>query len=332
MWPIRTTDQKEENMDTVSQDWIIGIDVSRDWLDIHCLPDGKRLRLPNTVEGHARLVDLAEPVSALVCFEATGGQEWRLWSALDAAGIATRQLPPAQIKAFAASRGTRAKTDRIDAELIARFMVFRPSAGRTLPHQKIRLLRALTSKRGQLVETRKRLLAQIKAHVKLGSVETFANMDEELKGLLDRQIARLEAQIAHIIAADENLTTTADILRSVPGIGPVASTMLIAEMPELGQITGEQAAALTGLAPIAHDSGAMRGKRAIGGGRRLLRHVLFQAALVASHHNPILKTFADRLRDAGKPHKVIVIAVARKLVTIVNALIKSGQKWSAQPV
>ncbi|PWG15759.1 IS110 family RNA-guided transposase [Salibaculum griseiflavum] len=319
-------------MDTVSQNWIIGIDVSRDWLDIHCLPDGKRLRLPNTVEGHARFVDLAKPVSALVCFEATGGQEWRLWSALDAAGIATRQLPPAQIKAFAVSRGTRAKTDRIDAELIARFMAFRPDAGRNLPHEKVRLLRALTSKRGQLVETRKRLLAQIKAHGKLGSADMFEAMDAELKDLLDRQIAELEVQIEEIIATDESLARSAGILRSVPGIGPVASTMLIAEMPELGQITGEQAAALTGLAPIAHDSGAMRGKRAIGGGRRLLRHVLFQAALVASHHNPILKTFADRLRDAGKPHKVIVIAVARKLVTIVNALIKSGQKWSAQPV
>ena len=346
MWPIRTTDQKEENMDTVSQGRIIGIDVSRDWLDIHCLPDGKRLRLPNTVEGHARLVDLAEPVSTLVCFEGCegrktiwgivfpsgGGQEWRLWSALDAAGIATRQLPPAQIKAFAASRGTRAKTDRIDAELIARFMAFRPDAGRTLPHQKIRLLRALVSKRGQLVETRKRLLAQIKAHVKLGSADIFEAMNAELKDLLDRQIAGLDAQIEQTVTLDEELATTADILRSVPGIGPVASTMLIAEMSELGQITGEQAAALTGLAPIAHDSGAMRGKRAIGGGRRMLRHVMFQAALVASHHNPILKTFADRLRAAGKPHKVVITAVARKLVTIVNALIKSGQKWSHQDV
>ena len=319
-------------MDTVSQGRIIGIDVSRDWLDIHCLPDGKRLRLPNTVEGHARLVDLAEPVSTLVCFEATGGQEWRLWSALDAAGIATRQLPPAQIKAFAASRGTRAKTDRIDAELIARFMAFRPDAGRTLPHQKIRLLRALVSKRGQLVETRKRLLAQIKAHVKLGLADIFEAMNAELKDLLDRQIAGLDAQIEQTVTLDEELATTADILRSVPGIGPVASTMLIAEMSELGQITGEQAAALTGLAPIAHDSGAMRGKRAIGGGRRMLRHVMFQAALVASHHNPILKTFADRLRAAGKPHKVVITAVARKLVTIVNALIKSGQKWSHQDV
>ncbi|MFG6661026.1 transposase [Sulfitobacter sp. 915] len=113
----------------------------------------------------------------------------------------------------------------------------------------------------------------------------FAAIDEDLKGLLDRQIAGLEAQIEDIIAADASLAMTADILRSVPGIGPVVSTMLIAEMPELGQISGEQAAALTGLAPIAHDSGAMRGKRTIGGGRRLLRHVMFQAALVASHHN-----------------------------------------------
>jgi len=318
-------------METVSHDWIIGIDVSRDWLDIHCLSDGQRLRLPNTAVGHARLVDLAKPVSALVCFEATGGQEWRLWSALDAAEIATRQLPPAQIKAFAVSRGTRAKTDRIDAELIARFMAFRPDAGRNLPHEKIRLLRALTSKRGQLVETRKRLLAQIKAHGKLESADMFEAMDAELKDLLDRQIKELEVQIEEIIATDESLARTAGILRSVPGIGPVASTMLIAEMPELDQITGEQAAALTGLAPIAHDSGAMRGKRTIGGGRRLLRHVLFQAALVASHHNQILKRFADRLRAAGKPHKVVITAVARKLVTIVNALCKNRQKWTTQP-
>jgi transposase len=332
MWPIWTTDQKEENMDTIPRAAIIGIDVSRDWLDVYCLADGQRSRVPNTPAGHARLVGLAKPVAALVCFEATGGQEWRLWAALDAAGIETRQLPPAQIKAFAASRGTRAKTDRIDAELIARFMAFRPDAGRTLPHAKLRLLRALTSKRGQLVEMRKRLLAQIKAQGKLGSDETFAAIDEDLRGMLDSQVAGLEAQIEQIIATDESLNRTAGILRSVPGIGPVASTMLIAEMPELGQITGEQAAALTGLAPIAHDSGAMRGKRAIAGGRRLLRHVMFQAALVASHHNPTLKSFADRLRAAGKPHKVVITAVARKLVTIVNALIKSGHEWSVQAV
>lgn len=315
-------------MDTVTQAAIIGIDISRDWLDVHCVPGGNRARFRNKVKGHEQVAQLALELNALVCFEATGGQEWRLWVSLDDAGIATRQLPPARIKAFAARRGTRAKTDQIDAELIARFMAFRPDAERTLPHGKLRLLRALTSKRAQLVETRKRLLGQIKAQGKLGSAEMFAAMDEDLKGLLDRQIAGLEAQIEDIIVTDESLAMTADSVRSVPGIGPVASTMLITEMPGLGQINGEQAAALTGLAPIAHDSGAMRGRRAIGGGRRLLRHVMFQAALVASHHNPILKTFANRLRAAGKPHKVVITAVARKLVTIVNALCKSSQKWA----
>ena len=317
-------------MKKITQAAIIGMDVSRDWLDIHILPSNRRKRLPNTNKGHERLSEMALCERALVCFEATGGQEWRLWAALDAAGIKTRQLPPAQIKAFAASRGTRAKTDRVDAELIALFMTFRPEAGRTLPHEKIRLLRALVSKRGQLVETRKRLLAQIKAHGKLGSANLFEAIDKELKALLDHQIAQLEARIEQTIATDERLARTADILRSVPGIGPVASTMLIAEMPELGQITGEQAAALTGLAPIAHDSGAMRGKRAIGGGRRVLRHVMFQSAIVASHHNPVLKTFADPLRAAGKPHKVVITAVARKLTTIANALVNSGQSWKPQ--
>lgn len=245
-------------MGKISQARIIGIDVSRDWLDIHCLPEGKRVRLANKLEGHEQVAQLALELGALVCFEGCedqktvrgivfpsgGGQEWRLWSTLDAAGIATRQLPPAQIKAFAASRGTRAKTDRIDAELIARFMAFRPDAGRVLPHEKLRLLRALTSKRGQVVETRKRLLAQIKAHGKLGSADMFDAMDAELKGLLDRQIAELEVRIEQTMASDDNLAATADILRSLPGIGPVASTMLIAEMPELGQLSGEQAAAL----------------------------------------------------------------------------------------
>jgi transposase len=330
MRPVWTADQKEESMSRLPHPAIIGIDVSRDWLDIHCLPDGHRLRLPNTAAGHAQLTELARDRRASVCFESTGGQEWRLWTSLDAAGVETRQLPPAQIKAFAASRGTRAKTDRIDAELIARFLAFRPEAGRCLPHEKLRLLRALTSKRGQLVETRKRLLAQIKAHGKLGTSHLFEDMDEELRDLLNQQIDDLERQIERTVAADPMLAETAAILRSVPGIGPVASTMLIAEMPELGQVTGEQAAALTGLAPIAHDSGTLRGKRAIGGGRRLLRHVMFQAALVAAHHNPVLTAFADRLRKAGKPHKVIITAVARKLVTVANALCKSRKTWAPQ--
>jgi len=225
------------------------------------------------------------------------------------------------------SRGTRAKTDRIDAELIARFFAFRPDAGRSLPAEKLRFLRALTSKRAQMVEMRKRLLAQIRAHHKLGTAEMFDGIDTELKVWLDSLIKELEDRIVAAISSDDLLSETVSVVRSIPGIGPVASTMLVAEMPELGTITGEQAAALVGLAPVAHDSGTLRGKRSIAGGRRALRHVMFQAALVAAHHNPTMKAFADRLRKAGKPHKVIITAVARKLVNLANTLCKKRQKW-----
>lgn len=316
-------------MDILSHGRVIGIDVSRDWLDLHCLPDGHHCRVPNAPVGHATVADLARNRDAVVCFESTGGQEWQLWALLEAEGVTARQVPPAQVKAFAQSRGTRAKTDRIDAELIARFFAFRPEAGRSLPSEKLRLLRALASKRAQLVEMRKRLLAQIRAHQKLGTAAMFEDIDTELKHRIDSMIKELEDRITRAIASDDRLSETAGILRSIPGIGPVASTMLIAEMPEIGIITGEQAAALTGLAPVAHDSGTLRGKRAIAGGRRALRHVMFQAALVAAYHNAIMKAFADRLRKAGKPHKVIITAVARKLATIAKALCKSGQKWTA---
>mgnify|MGYP001627152616 CR=1 FL=1 len=314
-------------MDNLSHGRVIGIDVSRDWLDLHCLPDGLQCRMPNGPEGHAAVSDLARDRDAVVCFESTGGQEWQLWETLEAEGVIARQVPPAQVKAFARSRGTRAKTDRIDAELIARFFAFRPDAGRRLPTEKLRLLRALTSKRAQIVEMRKRLLAQIRAHQKLGTAEMFDSVDSDLKARLDCLIKELEDRIGATLSGDVLLAETAGVLRSIPGIGPVASTMLIAEMPELGTITGEQAAALVGLAPVAQDSGTLRGKRTIAGGRRALRHVMFQAALVAAHHNPSMKAFADRLRKAGKPHKVIITAVSRKLVNLANALCKSRQKW-----
>jgi transposase len=175
---------------------------------------------------------------------------------------------------------------------------------------------------------RKRLLAQIRAQQKLGTAEMFDDIDTDLKARFDMRIRELEGRISATISNDEALSETSGILRSIPGIGPVATTMLIAEMPELGGISGEQAASLAGLAPVAHDSGTLRGKRAIAGGRRALRHVMFQAAPVAAHHNPSLRNFAERLRKAGKAHKLIVTAVARKLVTFANALCKTRQKWA----
>lgn len=317
----------------IAETTLIGIDVSRDWLDGFCLCEQKRFRHSNTAEGHRALVAMIRqmPGHVKVGFEATGGQEWALWTELVAERIPAVQLPPAQIKAFALSRGTRAKTDRIDAELIARFMAFRPEAGRELPNEDLRILRTLTTRRGQLVDMRKRLTAQIGARKKQGVPADVEAMDNNLKDMLDTQIFDIEQRIENVIARVEVFAARAGLLRSVPGIGPVSAAMLIAELPELGRMTAGEAAAMTGLAPVPHDSGVMRGKRAIAGGRRSLRHVLFQAALAAAYHNPVLKPVAKRLKERGKPHKLVIIAIARRLVTIANAIIKTGIPWQPQP-
>lgn len=317
----------------ISEITILGIDVSRDWLDGFCLPGQKRFRHPNNPEGHSALVKMIQQLSGpvKVGFEATGGHEWVLWTELVDAGIIAFQLSPAQIKAFALSRGTLAKTDRIDAELIARFMAFRPEAGRELPDEKLRVIRTLTTRRGQLVDMRKRLKAQISARRKQGVSADVETMDDDLQEVLDTQIHDIERRIENAIAQVETLATKANLLRSIPGIGPVSAAMLIAELPELGRMTSGEAAAMTGLAPVPHDSGAMRGRRTIAGGRRSLRHVLFQAALAAACHNPVLKPVAKRLKERGKPHKLVIIAIARRLVTIANAIIKAGISWQLLP-
>ena len=181
---------------------VIGIDVSRDWLDGCCASSGQHFRLSNSAAGHAQLLVLlrALPQPVRIGFEATGGQEWVLWTTLVAAGVEAVQLPPAQIKAFALSRGTRAKTDRIDAELIARFMLFRPEAGRRLPEEKLRILRALTTRRAQVVDRRKRPSAQISPRRKQNIPAGLEGMDADLAATLDTQIRDLERRIGSVIA------------------------------------------------------------------------------------------------------------------------------------
>ena len=290
--------------------------------------------MANSAEGHELLIaavrEMTGPVK--IGFEATGGQEWVLWATLVAAEIDAAQLPPAQIKAFALSRGTRAKTDRIDAEMIARLMQFRPDAGRGLPTENLCIIRTLTTRRAQIVDMCKRLSAQIAARRKQDVPADVDGMDADLRAMLDTQISELERRIESVIAQEETSASKARLLRSIPGIGPVSAAMLIAEMPELGRMTSGEAAAMTGLAPVPHDSGTMRGRRAIAGGRRALRHVLFQAALAAACHNPVLKPVAQRLKTRCKPHKLVIVAIARRLVTIANAILKTGTPWRQNPV
>jgi transposase len=156
-------------------------------------------------------------------------------------------------------------------------------------------------------------------------------MDDALKTMLDTRIGELERRIESVIAQEEGSATKARLLRSIPGIGPVSAAMLIAEMPELGRMTSGEAAAMTGLVPVPHDSGTMRGRRAIAGGRRALPHVLFQAALAAACHNPVLTPVAQRLKTRGKPHKLVIVAIARRLVIIANAIVKTSTPWRTNP-
>jgi len=211
--------------------------------------------------------------------------------------------------------------------MIARFLAFRPEAGRCIPSENLRVLKALTTKRAQLVEIRKRHLCQIRARRRATVSADMQALDRELLELLSTQISQVEARIEARLKAGKATKNRAENLRSIPGVGPVLTAILIAEMPEPGATSDAQIAALAGLAPIARDSGNMRGKRSIGGGRRQVRHVLYQAALVAAQHNPVLRAFAIRLRERGKPHKVIITAVARKLLTIANAICKRNFPW-----
>ncbi len=302
----------------------VGLDVGKFEIYVFISKTGSCFLVPNTPSGHVSLQSkLGEPQGQIIALEPTGGYEWAVWEVLDTAGYDVRQVSAAHVRAFARATGALAKTDPIDARLIAEFMAFRPHCGRRLPAEKLRHLNALSTKRRQLVELRKRLKCQIQQH----HDAELVGLDIELLDLLSHQIKVLDDAVQTQIKADPQMKQHAKILRSIPGIGPVLCAVLIGEMPELGTISDKQIAALAGVAPINNDSGRSDGKRSIKGGRYNVRCLLYQAALVASTHNQHLKVFAKRLKEKGKPHKVILIAVARKLLVIANALVAKNQLW-----
>lgn len=307
--------------------FFVGIDVAKHSLAVHILPDNQAFDFPNTALGHQALCIQLNSLQGTpaIALEPTGGYEWQLWQVLHQAGFDVRQVPAIQVKAYARSRGTLAKTDSIDAHILACFREERPEAGRSLPEEYTHNLSMLLTKRRQLVAARKTLVCQM-GHDRNDAIRRW---DEEQKEMLERQIAEANQTIRDLIAKHSEMTEQDRCLQSVPGVGPVLAATLIADLPELGRVNEKQIAALAGLAPMNHDSGTKSSKRSIRGGRQHVRNVLYQAALVASYHNPVLTEFANRLREKGKPHKLVLIAVARKLLTILNAMMVHNRVWNA---
>jgi transposase len=301
----------------------IGIDVAKDQLDIAISGLDESWSISNDESGIQALVsNLRTRTCGLVVLEATGGFEIPAVSALAAAGLPVVVANPRQVRNFARATGQLAKTDRLDARILALFAErVRPEV-RVLPDDAARLLDALLTRRrqvsGMIVAERNRqgfapapLKKSIEKHIRW--------LQRDLDGV-DRDLSKA-IQASPVWRAKEAL------YRSVPGIGPVISRTLIAELPELGRLSRREIGTLVGLAPVARDSGTMKGKRMVFGGRAPVRSALYMAAVVGARHNPVIRTFYLRLRERGKPPKVALIACAHKLLTILNAIAHSGEPW-----
>jgi transposase len=303
---------------------IVGIDVSKDRLDVHVLPCGETFWLGNDPAGVEELVQrLAVLCPATVGLEATGGFETLAVAALAGAGLAVVVVNPAQVRAYANALGKRAKTDPIDAAVIAAFIAATKPQLRPLRDAETRTLADLVARRRQIVQ-------MIVAEENRARTVTARQAQKSIKRLLAalrRELESLDADMDDHIRKSPLWRVREKLLSSVPGVGSVVARSLIAEMPELGSLDRRQIASLAGLAPWTRQSGTWRGKSFIGGGRSRVRAVLFMAALVAIRHNPVLKAFRDRLVAAGKPKIVAVVATMRKLLTILNAIVRDQKPW-----
>ncbi len=298
---------------------VIGIDVSKHHLDIH---DRGARRIANDATAIAGFV--AElPQHALVVFEATGAYDNALRQALEAAGRHHARVNPAQARDFARAAGVLAKTDAVDARVLALMGARLDLRHSQPPSPARRQLAQLNQRRDQLVLMRKQ------EKTRLADAAGLADDLVDHIAWLDQRIAALEQRIQHFVAADPELRQAAHLLQSVPGIGPVTATTLLALMPELGQRRRRAIAALAGLAPINADSGTKRGQRHIRAGRRRVRTALYMAAVTGTRANSRLKTIYNRLRDTGKPPKVALIAIARRILVIANAILRTNTPFHA---
>lgn len=308
----------------MSESIIVGIDVSRDRLDVHIRPSAEAFAVARDGAGLASLCErLTRLAPALVALEATGGYESVAAAALAGAGLPVVVVNPAQIRSFARALGQRAKTDPIDAAVIARFAEATAPEVRPLPDEATSLLADLVARRRQIVE----MIGAERQRLRRVAVARIRRSIERLVRALEKELADLDLDIGDAVRNSPAWREAEDLLSSVPGVGPVTARSLIAELPELGTLDRKKVAALAGLAPFTRQSGAWRGRSFIGGGRTSVRTVLFMAALVASRHNPVLKAFYQRLLLAGKPKRLAIIAVARRLLVILNAIIRDKKPW-----
>jgi transposase len=311
-------------MDQAAPPVFVGIDVAKHRLEIHLRPAGEGFTLDHDDESVAALVErLGALTPALVVLEATGGLEVRLAAALAAAGLPVAVANPRQVRAFARAMGRLAKTDRLDAAAIARFAeAVRPPV-RPLPDEATRHLGALVARRRQLLE----MLTAERNRRQAAAPALHGRIDAHLRWL-EEALAEIERDLDGAVRGSALWRAKEELLRSVPGVGPVSARTLLAELPELGSLTRRQVAALVGVAPFSRDSGKMRGRRTVWGGRAALRACLYMAAVAAARgSNPAIAGFYRRLRQAGKPAKVALTACMRKLVVTLNAMLRTDTAW-----
>lgn len=295
----------------------VGIDISKDWLDCYFHPDGRRRRFANAPPGHMSLLAQLAGQDHFVILEATGPYDRMLCQCLQAAGRSFHRANPRKARQFARAAGFLAKTDRVDARMLASYGAAMALAPEPPCEPGRDMLRVLMERRDQLVDMRK------SERIRLAQPHDPAVADSlsQMIACLDSQIAAIEARIEALMARDETLKAQRTILCSAPGVGPVTAAILLAHMPELGRRDRRAISALAGLAPLACDSGAMSGKRFIWGGRKRVRDALYMAALAACRSGPF-KAISKKMRDKGKPAKVVIIAIARRLLVALNAAMR----------
>jgi transposase len=302
----------------------VGIDVSSEHLDVAVRHGGETRRFDNTTKGISQTVEYVKevgPVAAVM--EATGGYEMGLAAEMELAGLAVSIVNPRQVRDFARSTGKLAKTDSIDAAVLARFAEAVKPPVRPLPEAGLLELRALVDRRRQLIE----MLTSERNRLRLAPKRVRRQIDQHIRWLKAR-IDKLDQDIDQFIRSSPLWRTTEDLLRSVPGVGPVLSSVLVAYLPELGSMNRRQIAALVGVAPFNKDSGRYRGKRRVWGGRARVRAALYMATLVATRFNLVIQSFYERLSELGKPKKVALTACMRKLLTILNVIVRHQRKWN----